>query len=684
MDRHHVWSKIDIPLKATGAYRNPYTEVEVWVDLEGPGFAKRIYGFWDGGIDFVVRVMATAPGTWRWRSGSTPADTGLAGKSGTFEAVPWSEAELAENPNRRGMVVATPDGRGLQYADGTPFFLLGDTWWSVPSFRFPLAETDAPKPLAKGATLNDYVHYRKKQGFNSVGIVAMHPAWANDGKPRSLQMEDGTWVRAAWGQPGTDSAKDMHNEGGRPFEFPGKVPGFEDVFPDMDRINPDYFKVLDRKIDYLNSLGFVPFIEASRRDTGQAWKKFYDWPVSYARYVQYLFARLQANIAILSPIHYDYFAQTITAREYNEACNLVVERWGKPPFGTLLSANPNPSTLVNFGGPDACKWLDLHQIGNVREHHTYWYLTEIHRSEPKKPALNGEPYYAGLHQLGTPYPLRVSPTATPIRLTSAPPSMAASCPAASPGSSMAAKASGRPTPKTVAPQDVGRVPVALRRSGAPSEDVRLRARHALPRAGAGCRTRRPQQDWRHRLLLRLVVLRPLARTRSVPHLFRARRRAQCDRPRCAAGGDLSAELVRSARRHLAGAGRTDHGSAELIAASARTAGRPRLGPDAGTGDVGLRRDSRLLEPPANFFAGQRALSSMARLILARRSLASTSLLIVSRNPPLTMGSTILGVINSLPSTMIARVLPTFSVENSLSFLAPAGVRLTSKPGCPST
>jgi hypothetical protein len=25
----------------------------------------------------------------------------------------------------------------------------------------------------------------------------------------------------------------------------------------------------------------------------------------------------------------------------------------------------------------------------------------------KKPAINGEPYCAGLHQLGTPYPLRV-------------------------------------------------------------------------------------------------------------------------------------------------------------------------------------------------------------------------------------------------------------------------------------
>lgn len=402
---HRVWTKIDLAFEAAGDYANPYTDVEVWVDLTGPGFARRVHGFWDGGRTFIVRVLATAPGTWRWTSGSTPDDRGLSGKSGSFEATHWSEAELAENPTRRGMVKASADGRGLEYADGTPFFLIGDTWWSVPSFRFPLAEVDAPKPLAPGATLNDYTHFRKAQGYNSVAIMAIQPAWANDGRPRSLQMADGTWVRAAWGQPGTDSAKDMHNEGGRPFLFPGRVPGFEDVFPDVDRINPDYFRVLDRKIDYLNGLGFVPFIEASRRDAGQAWKKFYDWPGSYARYVQYLFARLQANNAILSPIHYDYFAQTITAREYNEPIEAMLGRYGRPPFGTLLSANPNPSTLVNFGEGS---WVDLHQIGNVREHYTYWYLTETFRAE-RKPALNGEPYYAGLHQLGTPYPLRVPP-----------------------------------------------------------------------------------------------------------------------------------------------------------------------------------------------------------------------------------------------------------------------------------
>jgi hypothetical protein len=401
----HVWEKHEITLSAAGTYESPYADVVVWVDLEGPGFSRRVYGFWDGGSTFRIRVLATAPGTWHWTSGSAPDDRGLSGRSGSFEAEAWTEAERGDNPNRRGMIGATPDGRGLQYADGTPFFLLGDTWWSVPSFRFPLAEQDDPRPLGPGATLNDYAHFRKAQGYNCIGLIAAHPAWANDGHPPRVVMADGTYIRAAWKQPGTESAKDMHNEGGRPFEFPGKVPGFEDVFPDMDRINPAYFQVLDQKVDYLNGLGFVPFIEVARRDTGQAWKAFHDWPESYARYVQYVFARYQANITILSPIHYDYYAQTITAEEYSEPIDLALARYGRPPFGTLLSANPNPSTYVNFG-PGS--WVDLHQSGNVREHYTYWYLTELHRAE-RKPAINGEPYYAGLHQLGTPYPLRVPP-----------------------------------------------------------------------------------------------------------------------------------------------------------------------------------------------------------------------------------------------------------------------------------
>lgn len=392
----HIWEKIDIELAAANRYGNPYTDVIVWVDLRGPGFNKRVYGFWNGGRSFVVRVLAPTAGRWSWISGSNQEDPGLNGQSGQFDAIPWTEMEVAENPNRRGMIGPTLDGRGLQYSDGTPFFLLGDTWWSVPTFRFPLREDDELRPIGPEAGLKEYVHLRKAQGFNCVAIMAALPNWAQDGYDRRLVAEDGTVIRAAWVTPGTNTAMDMHNEGGRAFAFPGRVPGYEDVFPDVDRINPEYFKVLDRKIDYLNAQGFVPFLEAARRDSGQAWRKYYDWPDSYTRYVQYVFARYQANIAILSPIHYDHFGDTIRAVEYNEACNAVVDRFGPPPFGTLQSANCSPSTLVNFGGPDECRWLTAHQIGNAREHYTYWYLTEIYNAEPPRPAFNGEPYYSGL------------------------------------------------------------------------------------------------------------------------------------------------------------------------------------------------------------------------------------------------------------------------------------------------
>ena len=123
----YVWSKIDLRFIADRRYENPYTELEIWVDLEGPGFSKRVYGFWDGDQDFVIRILATTPGRWRWSSGSSPVDAGLAGKSGQFEAVQWSASELEANPNRRGMIRASRDGRGLEYTDGTPYFLIGDT-----------------------------------------------------------------------------------------------------------------------------------------------------------------------------------------------------------------------------------------------------------------------------------------------------------------------------------------------------------------------------------------------------------------------------------------------------------------------------------------------------------------------------------------------------------------------------
>ncbi len=399
---YRLWQKVEIKLQARNTYANPYREVSVWVDLTGPGFEKRCYGFWYGGSTYRVRVLATKPGEWTWVSGSNQTDAGLNGKRGEFKAVVWSKAELADNPCRRGMVRATANGHAFKYADGTSFFLVGDTWWSVGTFRYPWRDGNERRPLGPKAGFKDYVRFRREQGYNCIAMIAAFPNWANDEKPANLRTDDGTVLRAAWRQAGTDSAKDMHDEdGNRSFLFPGKVPRYEEIFPDLDRIHPAYFRNLDRKIDYLNGCGIIPFIEVARRDIGQAWKKYHDWPESYTRYIQYIWSRYQANICFFSPIHFDSPGATIPADDWNAAANAVIERYGPPPFGTLVSCNSNPSSLRDFGHTDKAKWLTFHQIGNgQRTHNSYELLTEIFNAEPPLPGINGEPYYAGMERPG--------------------------------------------------------------------------------------------------------------------------------------------------------------------------------------------------------------------------------------------------------------------------------------------
>lgn len=189
----------------------------------------------------------------------------------------------------------------------------------------------------------------------------------------------------------------MHDEdGNRAFFFPGKVPGFENIFPDLDRINPAYFQNMDKKIDYLNAHGILPFIEVARRDIGQPWKKYHEWPGSYVRYIQYVWARYQANICLFSPIHLDSTSASIPPADWNAAANKVIDTYGHPPFGTLAGTNSNPSSLVNFGHVDTARWLTFHQIGNRRTHNQYPLLTDIFKASPPVPGLHGEPYYDGM------------------------------------------------------------------------------------------------------------------------------------------------------------------------------------------------------------------------------------------------------------------------------------------------
>ena len=401
----HLWETVEVVLHAKQAYDNPYTDVVVWVDLEGPNFCKRVFGFWDGGDVFKVRVTGTAPGLWNYVSGASVQDEGLCGVCGAFIAMEWSEAEKQENPTRRGLVVASDNGRAMQYADGTPYIMVGDTWWALATKHFPWVEDEQERPVGPDMSMKDMARVRRRQGYNTIGMIAAFPTWADDGMPGTVIVDDGkfTYIRSAWTKDGSPvmgmrgkvyPAKDMDNEGGRAFEFPGKVPGYENIAPDFDRINPEYFKVLDKKMDWLNANGFTIFIEVMRRDCSTVFKHYHDWPMVYTRYIQYLFARYQTNNILFSPIHFDVLSCCIDGREFNEAINLFVDLYGQPPFGTLLGTNANPHSMTNYGDEDEQHWLTFHQLGNKREHDYFWHLTDSFHKYAI-PQINGEPYYSG-------------------------------------------------------------------------------------------------------------------------------------------------------------------------------------------------------------------------------------------------------------------------------------------------
>ena len=421
----HVWEMQEIVLKAEKDYQNPYTDVTCWVELTGPGFSKRVYGFWDGDNAFKVRFVATAPGKWYWNSGSNqPDDKGLNNITGEFTAASWTKEEESENPNRHGFVRATPNGHALQYADGTPFFLVGDTWLAGSTWRLPFRNAAASKDYvpAPGIGFEDAVMYRKGMGFNSVSMISCFPNWDSDTHPSTYADSNGIFIRNAWEKFGYDvsdalgtdasgasdywgtfTAKNMRDEyGSLPFEMSRKHKGVSD----FDHINPDYFKSLDKKMKYLQEQGFVPLLETVRRDVGPSWKAYFNFKESFARFFQYIISRYGAFNIIFSGIHLDWIPKdfSLTADEFNDALTYHLKKYGPLPFRQPCTALINNSTYLQFGHGKNCPWLNMHSVGNKpRDHRVSTAIDTLFNLVPPYPAINFEPYYTGWnHEINKP------------------------------------------------------------------------------------------------------------------------------------------------------------------------------------------------------------------------------------------------------------------------------------------
>lgn len=350
--RVHVWEALELTFRATKTYDNPFEDVALYAQFEGPGGERLLVpGFWDGEDRFVVRFAPTAVGTWRWTTLPSGVDDPGLGRRGTLLAAPWSARELAANPNRRGFLGVHPSGRFFTYADGTPFYWLGDTLWAAHTAR-----CDPDEALPR------YLEDRKAKGFTLIQLAAGYP---------TANLKQG----AVSGYNILGTASELYaNEGGFPFSRP------------FDLINPAYFQALDRRLTRILEAGFVPCLAGlwgqELKQMGlEACKAL--WRYLIARYAAYNVLWAVAGEYFFTP---DEAAWREIGREIHRS----------DPYGHPTSAHSTAphSGSRHFQG-DAWYDFNLIQVGHALAFKTFVEtlpLTDFY-AQPTRPTVMSESWY---------------------------------------------------------------------------------------------------------------------------------------------------------------------------------------------------------------------------------------------------------------------------------------------------
>jgi hypothetical protein len=201
--------------ESTIAYDDPFNAIELDVVFHHEtGQSLTLPAYWAGDSSWRVRFSPPWVGKYTWRTVCTdPADTGLHDQTGDIEATVYT----GTNPIlARGALKISDDRRYFTYADGTPFFWLGDTWWMALTDRLGWHE-DFQRVTAD----------RIQKGFSVVQLVAGLFPDMPIGDPRGM------------------------NEGGHAWQ------------PDLSSINPAWFDWADLRIAWLVKQGIVPCILGS-------------------------------------------------------------------------------------------------------------------------------------------------------------------------------------------------------------------------------------------------------------------------------------------------------------------------------------------------------------------------------------------------------------------------------------
>lgn len=146
-----TWRANEIELTSSDTYANPFDDVQVDLILTGNGKKYTIPGFWDGASSWKVRFACPEEGIWYFVTRCS--DSGNNGLNGITGKVTCSAYSGDKDIYKHGFVTTEYSKKYFTYADGTPFFYLGDTHWSLGDETTDMVKTISAKRAEQGFTV---------------------------------------------------------------------------------------------------------------------------------------------------------------------------------------------------------------------------------------------------------------------------------------------------------------------------------------------------------------------------------------------------------------------------------------------------------------------------------------------------------------------------------------------------
>lgn len=146
-----TWVAEEITFISEKKYENPFEDVNVDLLLYGNGRLYTVPGFWDGGDTWKIRFVCPSSGTWYFKTVcSDEENTSLHSRTGKIVCTEYS-GEL--DIYKKGFVTTSYGKKYLTYADGTPFFYLGDTHWSLGDETVDMVKVISEQRASQGFTV---------------------------------------------------------------------------------------------------------------------------------------------------------------------------------------------------------------------------------------------------------------------------------------------------------------------------------------------------------------------------------------------------------------------------------------------------------------------------------------------------------------------------------------------------